>query len=353
MKNKILAALLTGTLIGASMLPYHAFAADYDNSQTTEKKYASGTEFEQDDIVYILYKTDEPRLRVKEWKADKREAVVPETVEGIIVDSIGNSAFIKKENLIRVELPSTIREINDHAFEDCSNLRTVNFPACLEKLDSASFNGCTALRDVKLNRCLTSIGLCAFQSCSKVNSLTIPGYVETLSSHVCQMMTGLYTLRLCNGVKKVVGEAALNDYDQKRIIIPPSVEELEPYSLGYRFHSGNYDGITNTKIFGAKNTEAERYAHANKIPFVEFDFKYGDMDNDGKVTSVDASMVLQEYVSRSSGKHEKGFTEAQELKADINDDFVIDSADASAIMAYYVYLSSGGDYTPEEYFFCS
>ena len=55
MKNKILAALLTGTLIGASMMPYHAFAADYDNSQTTEKKYASGTEFEQDDIVYILH----------------------------------------------------------------------------------------------------------------------------------------------------------------------------------------------------------------------------------------------------------------------------------------------------------
>lgn len=357
MKNKLIAPLLSAILLGGFTVPCHVAAED--NYKTTEaesaseKKYSVGAEIEKDNVVYLVYKNNEPRLRVKQWNADEEELVIPETVDGIIVDSIGSYSLMKKENLRKVELPNTIRTLGDHAFENCRELRTVNFPPCLEIIDSAAFLGCDNLRRVKLNRCLTEIKVCAFQGCVHINSFSVPGYVDTVGSHVGQALTNAYTLRLCSGVKKVVSEAMLNNYEQKRIIIPPSVETIEPKSLGFKFSSGDYSGTTDAVIYGVSGTEAERYALESGVPFYEFDFRYGDLDNNGKVNAVDASLVLYEYTLRGTGDGKGKLLGASELKADINDDFAIDAVDASIILRYYAESSTGLDYTPEEYFFCS
>jgi hypothetical protein len=74
----------------------------------------------------------------------------------------------------------------------------------------------------------------------------------------------------------------------------------------------------------------------------------GDVDGDGKVSSVDASAVLAEYAAISGG-NEPAFSEVQFRAADITRDGKTDSVDASQILSYYAYLSTGGTLIMEDF----
>ena len=69
-------------------------------------------------------------------------------------------------------------------------------------------------------------------------------------------------------------------------------------------------------------------------------FPYPDIDGDGSVTSIDASMVLSAYANIQAGEP-SGLTPEQEDLADANRDGIINSIDASLIMSFYAACSSG------------
>lgn len=69
-------------------------------------------------------------------------------------------------------------------------------------------------------------------------------------------------------------------------------------------------------------------------------FMRGDVNNDGVVDAIDASMTLAEYASVSVGSGNK-FTEIQQLAADVNIDNELNASDASSILAYYAQVSTG------------
>lgn len=67
----------------------------------------------------------------------------------------------------------------------------------------------------------------------------------------------------------------------------------------------------------------------------------GDVNDDLTVNSADASAVLAEYASLSTGG-QSTFTDKQKTAADVNKDGFINSSDASLILAYYAESSTGG-----------
>ena len=69
--------------------------------------------------------------------------------------------------------------------------------------------------------------------------------------------------------------------------------------------------------------------------------RLGDVNGDGMVDAVDASLILSEYASLSTGKPRK-FNKEQETAADVDENGMTDAVDASLTLAYYAYLSSGG-----------
>ncbi len=69
-------------------------------------------------------------------------------------------------------------------------------------------------------------------------------------------------------------------------------------------------------------------------------YTLGDVDEDGKVDSVDASLVLAEYALIQTGG-KLTFTDAQKKAADVNHDGKTDSSDASKILEYYAAVSTG------------
>lgn len=69
-------------------------------------------------------------------------------------------------------------------------------------------------------------------------------------------------------------------------------------------------------------------------------FPYPDIDGNGTVTAIDASMVLTAYTNIQAGEP-SGLTPEQENLADANRDGIISSVDASLIMSFYSGCSTG------------
>ena len=93
---------------------------------------------------------------------------------------------------------------------------------------------------------------------------------------------------------------------------------------------------------------------ATVIPMtVSADSMKRDINQDGYIDSVDASMVLAEYANISAGKTGT-FTETQNYLADVDGDGKITPEDAADIMAVYAYNSTHDEaYPVTEVVFCS
>lgn len=105
-----------------------------------------------------------------------------------------------------------------------------------------------------------------------------------------------------------------------RIYIKVSVDFFDKTLLEETLYSENYFEVT-----VSEKTET---------------FNSGDVNNDGFIDSVDASLVLSEYALLSTENGIGEFTPEQNTIADLNKDGEVNASDATLILMYYSYLST-------------
>lgn len=105
-----------------------------------------------------------------------------------------------------------------------------------------------------------------------------------------------------------------------RIYIKVSVDFFDKTLLEETLYSENYFEVT-----VSEKTET---------------FNSGDVNNDGFIDSVDASLVLSEYALLSTENGIGEFTSEQRISADLNKDGEVNASDATLILMYYSYLST-------------
>lgn len=159
------------------------------------------------------------------------------------VKEIDDSAFAYCEKLTGVKLPGGIRRLGQSCFESCTSLASVTLPAGLEEIGDLCFSNCTALRSVSIPNgivnlpytfygctALTSVSLGTaanlnntFYGCTGLKSVTLPDSVKFLNEafHGCSCLTSitLPAKLLEIGYGSFAGCAAL-----KSISIPDSVK---------------------------------------------------------------------------------------------------------------------------------
>lgn len=74
----------------------------------------------------------------------------------------------------------------------------------------------------------------------------------------------------------------------------------------------------------------------------------GDVDENGYIDGMDASIIITEYAHVSVG-NDMSFTGRQFKAADINGDGVLSAVDASLVLSYYAYISGNGTLSIEEF----
>lgn len=139
-------------------------------------------------------------------------STVPEGVE-----IIGSWAF-SNSGVVSLQLPNTVKVIEEGAFWNCSMLKAIELPESLEMIGDEAFYSCqeltaiaipgkafvgnsafchcSRLQSVSIAEGVTSIGHGAFAECTNLTSITFPSTLTELGGHVleytnCQSVTCL------------------------------------------------------------------------------------------------------------------------------------------------------------------
>lgn len=86
---------------------------------------------------------------------------------------VGGYMFSGNNNLLSVEIPETVTQINGCAFENCYKLNKVTLSERLEGVQIRAFNGCTALTSLTIPASVTYLGKQSLQIGSTTNKATI------------------------------------------------------------------------------------------------------------------------------------------------------------------------------------
>jgi len=97
--------------------------------------------------------------------------VIPGTIGGSPVTSIGNFAFQSKSNLIAVSIPNGVTTIGSNAFADCANLASVTIPGSVTLIMSGAFFLCPELTTISIPSSVDEIQYNAFFNCYKLASV--------------------------------------------------------------------------------------------------------------------------------------------------------------------------------------
>ena len=184
--------------------------------------------------------------------------VVPSTIDGKKVDSIGENFLSYEKNVKKVVIPEGVTEINEGAFFNCENLESINLPASLESLSDVVFGGCSKLTDIKssspnfpaengviynkdksvvlyasavsnlyLPSSVKEIGFYALRLNRNIENFEINDNISLISDGAFAGCSNLKSINLSNGKLQKIGNHAFAECAElSRVIVPSSVTEI-------------------------------------------------------------------------------------------------------------------------------
>jgi len=100
--------------------------------------------------------------------------IIPSSIEGHSVVSIGSLAFVDCSSLTSITLPYGVTNIGSSAFAHCTSLTNVSIPGSVQGIHDYAFWSCTSLTTVGFpTNGLWSISNSAFASCTSLASVTL------------------------------------------------------------------------------------------------------------------------------------------------------------------------------------
>jgi hypothetical protein len=152
-------------------------------------KAATGT---AGDLTWVTNGTTPETVKITSCAASPCAStiVMPATIDGLAVTSIGERAF-SDAGLVSISIPDSVTTIEQYAFLDASSLTAIAIPAGVTTIERQTFWGATSLASITLPEGLTTIRYRAFGNNAVLRSLRIPASVTTLDDEALDLASFL------------------------------------------------------------------------------------------------------------------------------------------------------------------
>jgi|GEM_PF-6070347 len=196
------------------------------------------------------------------------------------VTVLGYGTFFQCAALERVEMGKNLKYINPWAFGECINLKTIVWSTSLEYIEPEAFR-LTGIETLKIPEGVKKISRGAFEACTELRSAYIPDTVEDMGDNLFADCSKLLSVRLPRNEKCTTLNPGFCDGCDSLITldIPENIHQIESFSLPNKsflaiaFHApnltlrGNFNSI---KMIVYPDTE-----HNNRV----IESKTQDMPN--------------------------------------------------------------------------
>ena len=169
---------------------------------------------------------DGTTCEITAYSGEGGNVVIPSTLGGYTVTSIGGSAFSYSDILTGIVIPASVTNIDKYAIYACSNLTSIevddnntafhsvdgvlfdknvstlilcpngregiySIPAGVTSIGDNAFDLCHGLTGITIPDSVTSIGVRAFSYCSNLTDIVIPANVVSIGNYAFVWCTGL------------------------------------------------------------------------------------------------------------------------------------------------------------------
>lgn len=162
------------------------------------------------------------KVSITKYKGRDTVIVIPATINGAKVTTIGTSAFENASKITSVTIAPEITSIQDGAFLGCTSLKEVSLPSTLISIGSGAFSGCTSLTSLVIPDSVKNIGDWAFSE-SGLTSVTIPEGVTTIDDGLFYKCTSLTTAKISSATTHIGDGAFYNCSNLTSVNVPASV----------------------------------------------------------------------------------------------------------------------------------
>jgi uncharacterized repeat protein (TIGR02543 family) len=164
--------------------------------------------------------------------------VIPETIEGTPVTSIGNGAFSGCDGLTSVIIPEGVLSIENRAFWSCQGLTYVLIPSTVTRIGDWALGGCPNLTSLMIPQGVVSIGDRAFWGARSLTEFVVDAensHYGTIDGLLCSKdgaelicaPSGLTSVIIPEGINSI-GCSAFNGFGGlTSVTIPSSVTEIK------------------------------------------------------------------------------------------------------------------------------
>ena len=255
------------------------------------------------------------------------EIVIPDTIEGYPVTTIGEHAFSRPSDVTSVIIPDSVKTLEKNAFSTFSSLVNVVIGSGVRNIGEYTFWSCRNLKTVVFKDGPTYIPKEMFAHCNELKSVKLPDTLKTIGESAFSHCTFLSDTELPSDLEKIEKYAFRGCGSFQTINIPVSVTEIGVYALGF---DSSLELMRSHTIYGKKGSVAEQYATKYGVTFSEVEIsaigKY-DVNGDGKITAADARLALRVSAKLTVFEDTNSF-----FAADIDSNGKITAADARAIL---------------------
>lgn len=160
------------------------------------------------------------------------DLVIPSTIKGYPVTTIGDSAFYGCDSLVSVLIPDGVTSLGERAFYDCFSLTEITLPDSVTSIGSSAFYNCSSLSSITLPDSITSIGAQAFDGTAySMNADNWDNGALYIGNHLIHgpFLSGEYVIR--DGTKTIASEAFYERRDLTSVVIPDGVTTIGAWAF--------------------------------------------------------------------------------------------------------------------------